>query len=647
MGEGAQVHDYLVYGRENQRSLDLRPFYLGKQVATSLNDMYCPFVGQPRLLRSIRFAVEKYADQLAQPDKIGMYLSSFLTFLTEIDAHDVDLHYIDRDVLNAHAHWLTRRGLGQGGRQQQHSTGNQIFRILYSSLTEHAPGQFPNLGNFGTKTAIAYPKVQGTRAAQTIDSSKHLSPKMLEKVGAYCLSVLDEIDNENTFVNVVPEWGVDKCDKRHVLFDYLQYRSESYLDEKTGGKWLEKRANQFPWKTKPYAFGRSSGPLACGGNASEMHIALFPSMEEMLASLCLVAIETGFTEGAKQIGLNSIIPSAKRPGCPASSELVQILPGQFGARPKTGRSYKSRAVTTCKGGAYWALRRYLKRSKRLRDMGEQRLKIMKRDLATRKGSKTISAKSLESDIATLNVSLHQVLIYMTAQRGRLISAQDVGRSNVAEFMAKALPETNNSFYDLRHAYAQKILQETGSVFEVQAALGHVNTMTTMEYLRSRNMREDAFEAVTRVAGIVYDEIAKAYEINIDIVRARFKLGGRDLTDKERAIFPVTKVGARCTDSKNPPDLMDPKNTAKGPTGCTSGNCILCPSSLWNNKEIGFDFLAADEIARLRRDIRIQRHAEKRIWLEYQLEAWSALLGQMPEDQQTRIDELANLDAHNG
>ena len=415
-----------------------------------------------------------------------------------------------------------------------------------------------------------------------------------------------------------------------MLYDYLQFETRQILSDGKGG-WARQNVKAFPWKARPQFYNeetkKEEGRLVCGGYPNDMQVALFPSGKECIATLFLITIDTGFTDAAKQIGTDPFFSEATNEDRPKSGDVLQLVGGVAGNRPKTGRPLLSRHINTKKGGAYWALTRYLKRSERLRDIMVQKLEILQSAFEEEKHvlPKDACAKR-EAEINSFKTSLQHALIYVSAWGRKPQSAQNIGGKDINKLMLKILPDDQFTYYDLRHGFAAKILDESNSIFDVSEALGHANIMTTLDYLRSKSIRAKAFETVSRITGIVYDEIRKKWNLNIDVINQRYAKGGADLTEDERSQYRMTVVGSRCLDPQNPPDYIEEGlgKIHKG-FGCQSRLCILCHNSIWNVNEKGFITLASHEIFQLERDVKIQKDEEKSYFLRHQLEAWRTLL----------------------
>ena len=617
--------DYLVSNKDKSATLDLRPMFEGKSEAVTRSDKDYLYEGQPRLMEEIFPAIKARCAALQNNHRTQAYLNNFLTFLTQERKGQITLKDVTQELLAEHYEWNNQRGSLNA---YFCSPANNLWEAVHAQYQDYADSPYPNLISFGK--AIKYPKFETTAAAATLDAANPIQPEHMAGVKQYCVEILDEIDTQNPFIGIVPEYGEDNANKAHVLYDYLQFETRLSL---SGGKgsWSIQPAKSFPWKSIPHPYNpetkKNEGTLACGGYPSEMQTALFPSLEECIATLFLTTIDTGFTDAAKQIGTNPFFSEATHEDRPKSGDVLQLIGGIAGARPKTGRPLMSRHINTKKGGAYWALTRYLKRAERLREIMVQKLDAMQVAFEEEKHALSQDKKSQRvSEINTLKTQIQHALIYVTAQSRKPRSAQSIGGKLVSQHMRAALPDDGFTYYDLRHGFAQNILNDSNNIFEVSEALGHANIMTTLDYLRSHSIRSESFEKVARITGIVYDEIRNKWNVNIDVISQRYSRDGADLSEEERSQYRPTLVGSRCRDPQNPPDYVADGlgNIHKG-FGCQSRLCILCHNSIWNVKEKGFAGLASVEIFRLERDVKNQKDDEKRYFLKHQLEAWRALL----------------------
>ncbi|MGJ8597157.1 hypothetical protein [Sulfitobacter sp.] len=539
--------------------IDLSPFYEGKSDPVNGADIYFPFSGRPELMKHFRPALEGYAGTIGESSLrlIQTYLNSLFTFITTMRPDCWDIADIAADLFAEHCQHMSLAGLTVKNRASMHGCGNGILKHLHARYRS----VFPNLSKDGRP--IRYPSI---KMGSSLPRSRSIPIDVEPFVKRYCLQILGQID-ENPFLSIEPKFGVDVMNPAHVLYDFLLFEEERLRCGK-GGPWKCRKAGEFPWRSCPNVsvvtkrakeLGRKSGNLWCGGSVGQMKEALFPTSEEIIASVILVTLDVGWIDTAKAFSFDSpwYTTSAKDPLKPASSEYVALISR---IRSKTSREIWSKAANAKKGGSWWTLQRIQERTRRLRTLCQAQAAFLKDQSASQRNDDLLRLKFERwQDLACL------AFIYYGSRSPNSAIKLDGSKwssflRNIPQLAEFDIPKEHLSFfdrithYDLRHIVAHRTLKESG-FFATQQLLGHVHGTTTMGYLASRQLKAELFAAYARVTGIAFEEIKGKVVLNRAIIQKRFVRNGDELTLQERQELGVmTLQGARC---KEPTDISSP------------------------------------------------------------------------------------------
>lgn len=628
----------MIWCADNSHSIDLTIFYSGKSTPVTRNDRHYPFIGQPNLMASLTPALEAYAYKIgkAQLTFLKTYLSSLFVLLTEkYPGGNARLDDISENLLHAHAVRLRTLGLSPSARSSLHSIGNKI--VAHSHARYH--DIYPNLSNHGKP--IRYPRVpKGTSARTLKDTPIDLEPY----VKRYCLQILRDIDR-NPFRNVTPSYGTDLMNPAHVMYDYMRH-IEKKLRGNSGTPWQHQKKISFPWKRAPAItkmtkeaeqLGRTLGELWCGNWVRQMREALYPTPNEIIASVLLVTLEVGWVDTAKAFRLDSTwyTTIAKDPQNPTSREYVTLTPQ---IRPKLRREVYTKASSPRKGGSWWAIKRLETRSKRLREFCQTRDDELSKALKLTPTSENAWEKiRLEREHWRELKDLAFIYVYddgagsALSLKGQLYSHFLQTLPDRADFQIPPDIQTamrKATHYDFRHISAERTLRRDG-LLATQRSLDHKHLTTTLNYLRSRQLKHDLFDIYARVSGIAYDEIERRAVLNKGIIRKRYIRNGANLTTEERrALGGLTLHGARCKDPLKPPKEVDSSQRDL----CIEGSCIRCPLAVWNWYDRYAISLAVTEYLRTKTAATLETSPLD----EADCIAWEALFSEVPEDLQEKL-----------
>ena len=559
----------IVWNEDNTKYLDLNPYFEGKE-KKSESETYAPFDGQPTLIKQLVGAIKRVAKQSGNLNYIQSYLNSFWKFLHDTNRKDASLSDINVNLLAEHSEYLIKvRGLTARTLVQLSADGKKII----SELTVEYARDFPALV-LPNGDPIKYPPVKSSNNRKIKDISLFAN----EYLYKFCLHYLKQIDDEQ-MTKVTPFKGGDVNNIAHVL-EAIEQMTFQRMQGVELPKWTNISLRDWislGFERRPL---NSKGMLVCNRKSGAEAIdALFPDAHEIAATLFIISYDTGWLDTARNINIEEDWYSTDAVDAKnvKSADKVNL----YARRPKTdkaGEAPKGSLTSGKYGSAYWAINRILKRTERLRSFTEDRL---------------ANENLTPVERAHLTAAVRNPLIYLGVKYWNI---QIVDNKNIRDFhkyhlkphveldtdLTEAQKEEIAAFTwkDTRDAKALKTLEDTNDVYLVQQLLGHKDLTTTFEYLRARVLKKKFYEQFAEASGIIYDEVSNGFEINTDIIRARF-LTGDNLTEEQREkLSGITVSGARCSDIENPPAEIG--NLGKGP--CQQQSCILCPKAVFLPKE---------------------------------------------------------------
>lgn len=588
-------------------------------------------------------ALESYAGSISKSHLMAFktYLNALFFFITQRYSKAICLTDLDQKFVHDHANFLSQSGSTYNSRLGFHSCGNQFFKSLYNRYCT----DYKNLSN--NSKALRYPALRAGNAQPLV---RDVPVELETHIREYCLQVLQRIDS-NPFRNIVPEKGIDVFDASHVLHDLMMFQKCIFSGTATGS-YATQPAKSYPWRTQPTTngttrlhktLGRKAGEFWCGGMLKDMTEALFPTPEEIVASVLLVTLDIGWIDTAKAFtfGGHWYTTFAKNPLEPTTKEYVALTPQ---IRPKTSREVWSKASHTRVGGSWWVLKRIQRRSDRLRHIFRELAEVSKSELD--------GVDRTDRDWDNFRIK-HKRWCELTSQAFIFRSMSGAGSATSLDGdeytrFLRRIPERSTSdipvalrskftkitHYDLRHLVAERTFRDTG-LLATQQVLGHASSRTTLSYLRSRKMKDELFEVFARITGIAFDEISNRIILNRAVIQQRFVRNGAQLTvDERRALGAMTIAGARCKDPANPPNGVGSISEDR----CIGGSCVRCPLAVWNWHDTFAIPLAVAEYAKLKKSqIPTVGLAE-----ELEISAWEILLQTIPDKLESRLNaELLN------
>lgn len=590
---------YKPSGKSGKKTKSVDLYYLfhgGTRLLNAKKQTKIDFEGMPNLAAYIlHYTKARY--QYSSVLDIRAWAES-LFYVLNVNKRVDNLSSIDQQIINEHGRLLLDKCVPSSAVAAA-SLGNGF--LAWISNLEHR--QHPNLLD-RKNYPISYPKIERSGRKRVKYISVEANDFIFDVAQAY-LTLLDKRKIHLT----QSENGTDYTNLAHVKWHLEQFVLNNWFSPSRHISVLGPSVKNYE------AIGLSKlGHADSALNQNQLTLAnavrsLFPENIEMGATAVLIANDTAWIDTINAIDITTSwysreLDSDQRV---TSNERIHL----YARRPKTfgTRLHPHAALSSGKyGSAWWALDRYLKRSDLLRAAVERRLNENEGLVATDTGyASEVKDLALISSSVGLQGSSSEAVTAFISKIRQWIQTPEKGTDDLfLEAINKVHRSYQNidladvktfNFKDIRDVVALKTLVATnGDIVEVQRKLRHKNIQTTLQYLKTDVLRKGLFEQFARTTGIVYNEIKRGFEVDMDVLYVRFQKDGEDLSSDERKkLGSLTSAGAFCKDIKSPPPNI---SSSKG--RCTSHSCILCPNAIFVPQEEGAIELFA------------QHHAERQI-----------------------------------
>lgn len=553
--------------------LDLNPFIDGLFEKHSKGDnKFVGYVGQPKFIEEIREPLNRYV-RAVKNTQLSTFIHSLMKFLSDHYADVYGSNFSVKDLsqalINEHSNYLKREYKISAStlRTLYHSSGNGLLKEIAAEYS-----QLENLKGANFKV-IKYPEIKVSKQKRTKKTSSFAAEYVYQQALQYLTNLDKNWYSQFNAENVTD--GSSPNMHKHMVHEIMWRKLNGEKFGNLAKKDLKFWEREFGLDRRP--FDPSQRLLGSKMQYPELEKHMFVHYAEAAASAIVVSYETGWLDTLRLINLkeNWYTTDATDLDNIRASDSVTI----FARRPKTektGERPKSQISSGKYGSAFWAINRLYNKSKPLREFAERMLKINTLDAATR----TYLEKATRSPFA-----------FVTTNHPAEIK-HEFGRSTIAQFLrefidVRELDEeqkeevTNFNWSHMRIIAADREYHETnGDIFAVQKKLGHKSERTTSRYLDTHHLKSELYGVFSKVTGIVYDELSQGFNINANVLRARY-VKEDDLTDQERSeLSGMTASGARCKSIDNPPSEIG--NLGKG--HCQAQSCILCPHAIFIPQE---------------------------------------------------------------
>lgn len=566
------------------RSVDL--YYLfhgGTRLLNAKKQTKIDFKGMPNLAAHIlHYTKEHY--QFAKIISVRSWAES-LFYVLNINQREDSLSSIDLQIINEHRRLLLDK-FTPSSAVSLTSLGNDFLAWISNGLDRQ---KYPNLFDRKYHT-ISYPKIERSGRKRV----KYISVEANDFIYDVAVKYLSLLDQQ-AILKTQSEHGSDYKNLAHVKWHLEQHVLNTWLSPTKHIGELKDRTQNYRKLGFPKLGHAESALSQSDLTLTKAVRSLFPDALEMGATAVLIANDTAWidTINAIDITTNWYSRELDSDGRVTSNERIHL----YARRPKTlGTSiHPHTALSSGKyGSAWWALDRYLKRSDLLRAAVERRLQEGEGLVETDPGYATeVKDLALISSRTNLNGSSTEAVRAFVSKIRQWIQTPEKGWDDL---FLKAINEVYDRYHnidladvktfrfkDIRDVVALKTFVGTdGNIIEVQQKLQHKNLETTLQYLKTDVLRKGLFEQFARTTGVVYNEVKRGYQVDMDVLYVRFQKDGEDLTaDERKKLGSLTTAGAFCKDIKSPPP-----NISSGKGRCTSHSCILCPNAVFVHRQKG-------------------------------------------------------------
>lgn len=584
--------EFIVYGLDTGRAqalqkISLKELFYGLDEHSSTS--MWTFSGRPKLATIILQLAKIRGDNNAAVNNIRQWAFGLFYTLDLIEApKHAGLEVIDLMLVKYHHNILTSSDLSSSTVSGIQAAGNWFLNNFATDYGEH----HKNLYTYD-REAIQYPAVH--RNAVVI---KDISPEVGAFIYQSCLDFLQRIDTHPISTTRAVE-GNDPSNPENLKWLLEQYSTDLITKKIPTIKSVAKIREHYGFTTR-----KKIDYLDCFETTFLGAVRILnPSYLEVAATAYIIAYDTAWIDTVRNIDITGTwyTRETDSEGRVTSNERIRL----FATRPKTDRVNNNNgsvfALSSGKyGSAFWAIDRIIKRSAPLRNaaqilLEEGNLSEKKRDMLGRFLKNALVYANPQFEISVFG-TLKTFLLHFTNPDAKvsyllpqmLRESIDTLKTEIRSDKKRKVIDSLSlptkmefaefSFKDVRDIVALRILEETnGDVLAVQRALNHKQYQTTLQYLKARVLRKKIFGDFAKTTGIIFDEIKNGYDINIDILYARF-LSDEDITPAQRAkimSLSNTTQGAKCSDINNAPE-----DVQKGGGYCTTHSCITCKQAVW-------------------------------------------------------------------
>ena len=388
-------------------------------------------------------------------------------------------------------------------------------------------------------------------------------------------------------------------------------------------------------------------PRYSGIRTSDAYAANAPTSLEVVASVLIVSMETGWIDAISGIDLSSKWYTLRR-GDDVDDLGKTDSVVLHSTRPKTSKELTAIGLAGARFRSFRIIRDLQRRTEFLRACLLERRAILERGPQ--------SAASIE-EIAEIDFRLRSPWLFFNSKRtgvkavGIFDSSTMYQNLKVIKSMAIAalshqkkdddeLVGSIQSFRwsDARDAFAAHLYEKSGgNIFLVQKGLNHNDVSVTRHYLRQKRMLKERFDAFRKVMQAILDELHSGQMLDPTVLFLRLHqpdFGAKDLENLGRY---RTRMGMGCLDPTSPSTLVAPGHS----TGkrCTVQRCILC-----RNGVIFTD--AFDGLAKRHAELQwLRRNSNAMRWLTstfaWELEAIELARDEVFTDQITQFNDQSN------
>ena len=550
-------------------SFDISEFWVGAITSDGRKKIHWAgdFTGRPGLADDLFDAVRGAAlnKKPASIRTLITHLRSFWRFLDafEISPANQEKRRVDSIVQLEMIHgvkWL--RPMSEEYSPAHPEVYRVVSSIIQNSLNKLGlpPIFWPVAQNRPGVTRKDSPSIeQGIRLVRILTSEAHLIWKRWERADS--LAELGRVLDSN-FLRCNRNYNVTEADM-HATYRYLIQKSGNPLPSlKDFCQFIGLKMGWMPtkwWPRHPVGHERAGAPINL---ENDLLPGLYPTGGDLYCLSNLLMARSGW---------NSTTTFAL--DCSNSERWFRSygegLVWMYSYKERGGNLQDTISPENHAGHSYQIVKRLLDRNAKLKNLiSVDPSKCELSDIALR--SPWVAAHDSKNIGVLGDHSMNQMRAYLQ----RLIEKYNQGKSS-----ADKLPIFRPS--DFRDVFAEAVHRGGDySILLTQISLGHKSLSTTRRYLRSLAWRRESEEKLNYLMTELFNQIEIHRKIDLAVLRAR--ADGVEITQEqinrlESYRKNMTYSGLSCSDPKNPPEWIDPRNPRDGSTVCRQGHrCASCP-----------------------------------------------------------------------
>lgn len=323
----------------------------------------------------------------------------------------------------------------------------------------------------------------------------------------------------------------------------------------------------------------------------ELTEALAPSFQEVIASVLVLSMETGWIDTVRGIDLTDEWFNV-RSGSDQNNKTASVV--LFARRPKTSRRVTAIGQAGSRFRSFKVIKSLERRSAFLRSCLIERRnrlahstapdavkEVYEIDLKLKSPWLFFNSKGRGAKAVGIFVGQQMVRGLNSIKKDTLSSLSTLKLSD--ETLLSGIETLKWS--DLRDAFAAHIFSKSGgNMFVVKRALDHNDVSVTRHYLRQRRMIKDRFDTFRKMVEFGLEEIAAGRSLDPTLIFLSNHISDFGSEHRGRLSSFRTRQGLGCKDPTDPSPFLAPRHEPG--SLCAVQRCVLCRqgvvfSSAWS------------------------------------------------------------------